>query len=80
MTDNLFQKLEEKMMLLLAEIEDSRREIARLTQENAMLKREQEVHSNKLADLISLLDSVSSSDIMTMGASIATIKPAATQG
>ncbi|VVC76304.1 hypothetical protein AQUSIP_16130 [Aquicella siphonis] len=80
MTDNLFQKLEEKMMLLLAEIEDSRREIARLTQENAMLKREQEAHSSKLADLISLLDSVSLSDVMTTGASVTAIKPMTAQG
>lgn len=59
MTENLLLKLEEKMMTLLTEVEDLRREIQHLNNENASLKIEREKHAKKLQDLISLLDTVS---------------------
>lgn len=62
MTDQLFQKLEEKMMIILSEIEALRHEKERLSQENASLKSDQENHIKKLNDLILLLDSITSSE------------------
>jgi regulator of replication initiation timing len=65
MTENLLQKLEEKMMVLLSEIEDSRQEIKKLKEENGMLRIEVEQraiqkssHEKKLQDILSLLESV----------------------
>ena len=69
MTESLLQKLEErlqkldeKMMRLLAEIEDSRNIIQSLTYKNSMLEIERETHAKKLADLIVLLDTISSAE------------------
>lgn len=58
MTESLLQKLEEKMMTLLSEVEDLRKEIHRLSHENLSLKVEKDSHVKKVQDLISLLDSV----------------------
>jgi FtsZ-binding cell division protein ZapB len=58
MTDNFLQKLEEKVMVLLAELEVLRKEHSQLKQENAHLKAEQQNHAKKLQALISLLDSL----------------------
>ena len=58
MSDNLFQKLEEKMMVLLSEVEDLRKEVQFLKQENAAMKYEKENQMRKLQDLVSLLDTV----------------------
>lgn len=59
MTENLLQKLEEKMMMLLTEVEALRTEVQHLNHENSSLRSERESNSKKLQDLISLLDSVS---------------------
>lgn len=56
MTDNLLQKLEEKMMILLTEFDAMRQELNRLKQENSMLKMDQVDHTRKLQGLVSLLD------------------------
>ncbi len=61
MTDNLLQKLEEKMMTLLAELENLRKETHHLRQENQLLKTEYGNHLEKLHNLVSLLDSLDSS-------------------
>jgi len=58
MTENLLQKLEEKMMTLLSEVEDLRKEVHRLNMESASLKMERENHGRKLQELIGLLDTV----------------------
>ncbi|MBV8802108.1 MAG: hypothetical protein JO131_03930 [Gammaproteobacteria bacterium] len=58
MTDNFLQKLEEKVMLLLTELEVLRKEHSQLKQENANLKAEKQNHAKKLQGLISLLDSL----------------------
>lgn len=58
MTENLLQKLEEKMMLLVSEIEEAHKEIERLSHENSGLKVERDRHTKKLHDLIALLDVV----------------------
>lgn len=65
MTENLLQKLEEKMMLLLSEVEDLRKEIRYLNHDNSVLKMEKEKYlmersnqERKLQDLISLFDTV----------------------
>ena len=62
MTENLLQKLEEKMVTLLMEIESLRTDVQKLQRENASLKEEKESNSSKLQDLISLLDSISEND------------------
>jgi len=58
MTDNLLQTLEEKMMTLLAELENLRSETSRLRQENQQIKTEYGNHMKKLQGVISLLDSL----------------------
>jgi hypothetical protein len=58
MTDNFLQKLEEKVMVLLTELEVLRKEHSQLKQENATLKAEKQNHAKKLQGLISLLDSL----------------------
>ncbi len=55
MTESLLMKLEEKAMTLLSELETLRRE-------NATLRAEKEKNSQKLAGLVSLLDTLSSLD------------------
>ncbi len=57
MTENLLQKLEEKTMTILAELEKLRGEVKNLKQENASLRTEKETSSRKLNDLVSLLES-----------------------
>ena len=57
MTD-LIQKLEEKVVLLLTELEDLRFDVERLAQENADLKAEKTKYTQKLQSLIALLDTV----------------------
>lgn len=64
MTDNLLQKLEEKMMTLLAELENLRKETSALRQENLALKTEYNNHLKKLQGLISLLDSLDGTSTM----------------
>lgn len=58
MTDNLLQKLEEKMMSLLTELETLRNESHRIKQENSALRSEQANHAKKLQGLVSLLDAL----------------------
>jgi regulator of replication initiation timing len=72
MTENLLQKLEEKMLLLISEVEDLRKEIQHLNHENSVLRIERENHAKKLEDLISLLDTVNlTGNTITGSASIA---------
>ncbi len=66
MTENLLQKLEEKMMILLAELENLRREVSQLKQENNGLRAEYSNHVKKLQNLVSLLDSLEIADTRVM--------------
>lgn len=79
MTENLLQKLEEKMMVLLTEIEDLRDKVTRLSQENASLKADKDSYQarfeTKLKDLISLFDTVVEPTVVN--ANFAGLKPAA---
>jgi len=75
MTENLLFKLEEKMMMLLTEVEDLRDEVQRLNHENTSLKMERESHGKKLQDLIMLLDSVNGVDTLTSSTPISPVKP-----
>ena len=77
MTENLLQKLEEKMMLLVAEIEDARKEISHLSQENTALRAEKEKHAKKLHELLSLLDVVNHEHVTAVvgGANLTAVKP-----
>lgn len=79
LTENLLQKLEEKLMLLLTESEDMRHEIQRLKDENLALRHERERHAGKLTDLVSLLDSVGVSGEETLAEAepIDMVQPAA---
>lgn len=58
MTDNFLQRLEEKVMVLLTELESLRKELNQLRHENANLKTERTNHAKKLQGLVSLLDSL----------------------
>lgn len=95
MTENLLQKLEEKMMSLLTDIEESRKQIQRLQHENNNLRvevdnqrSERERQARKLQDLISILDTVSDSDTdsssssagsITSNAILSSVKPVLVQ-
>jgi FtsZ-binding cell division protein ZapB len=59
MTEMLLAKLEEKMMLLLSEVERLRGEVGSLRQANRALVQEKDNNTNKLKDLLSLFDSIS---------------------
>lgn len=80
MTENLLQKLEEKMMMLLSEVEDLRKDVQRISHENSALRFEKENNSKKLQDLISLLDSVSAMDNAMSNINMAIPKPVLVQG
>lgn len=78
MTENLLQKLEEKMMTLLTEVEELRKQIKNLNHENSILKLEKEKylhekanHERKLQDLISLFDAVKTIETTVMGTDVA---------
>jgi len=58
MTDNFLQRLEEKVMVLLTELESLRKEINQLRHENSTLKTEKINYTKKLQALLSLLDSL----------------------
>ena len=62
MTENLLQKLEEKAMTLLSELEMLRHEVVQLRKENSTLKIEKDNSVRKLQDLISVLDTISLND------------------
>jgi regulator of replication initiation timing len=74
MTENLLQKLEEKMMILLTEVEDLREQTQRLNHENTSLKIERESHAKKLQDLISLLDAVNPVESLTENTTLSIVK------
>jgi regulator of replication initiation timing len=79
MSETLLQKLEEKMMMVLAEVEVSRSEISRLSQENAVLKAERENNSQKLHGLISLLDTMNLVDNAMQNVGVPIGKPVLVQ-
>ena len=60
MTESLLQKLEERMMVLLTEMESLRNEVSGLRQENSNLKTSREKLEERLKGILSLLDSVNS--------------------
>jgi regulator of replication initiation timing len=95
MSDNLLQKLEEKlqkldekMMMLLAEIEESHHKIQelvlankQLNDENASMKIQRELHAERLAGLISTLDQITETDKMIANSPvIPAMKPVLIQG
>lgn len=57
MTETLLQKLEEKTMNMLAELEKLRGDVKQLKHENSSLRAEKENSGKKLQDLVSLLES-----------------------
>lgn len=92
--ESLLQKLEEKTMMLLTEVEQLRKENKSLKEEVASLKHEaqrahhesvslkveREGHAKKLQDLISLLDAVNGVDASAASQHISAIKPVLIQG
>lgn len=78
MTENLLQKLEEKMMMLLSEVEELRKAVKHLNHENSTLKSEKEKylhekanHERKLQELISLFDAVKTMESTMVGTDVA---------
>jgi regulator of replication initiation timing len=63
MTDNFLQKLEEKVMVLLTELETLRKEMTQLRKDNAALKADKANYANKLQGLISLLESLEPNEV-----------------
>jgi predicted nuclease with TOPRIM domain len=87
MTETLFQKLEEKMMTLLSELEDKRKEleearneILRIHHETALLNAEKDKNMKKLQDLLSLLDAITPAEQLNNNPAQATMKPVLVQG
>lgn len=62
MTDSFLQKLEEKVMILLTELEALRKELTIVRQENASLKSDKANYTKKLQGLLALMDSLESSN------------------
>lgn len=58
MNDQLLQKLEEKMLLLLDQVETLRLEVQKLQQENHAFKNASDMHTKKVQDLIALLETL----------------------
>lgn len=58
MMDTMIQTLEDKVMALVNEMEELRKDMQRVKQENIFLKTERENQRQKLQGLISLLESV----------------------
>jgi FtsZ-binding cell division protein ZapB len=58
MTESLLLKIEERVLLLLAEITNLRQQVNLFRQENISLKAEQAGYSKRLQELLSLLELV----------------------
>lgn len=58
MTENLLSKIEDKVITLVSELEDLRKELHRVRQENASLKTDKTNHTQKLQGLIALLETI----------------------
>ena len=58
MSESLMQKVEEKILLLLAEVDFMRNEIQTLRHENINLKNAHNNHARKLQGLVALLDAL----------------------
>lgn len=56
MTENLLQKIEDRMSAVLTELDTLRREVYQLKQENFSLKSEKANYTEKLQELLSLFD------------------------
>ncbi len=56
MTDGLLQKLEEKLLALVQELDGLRKELNLRKQENSILKTEKFNYTKRLQELISLLE------------------------
>ncbi|OGT34901.1 MAG: hypothetical protein A3F11_05970 [Gammaproteobacteria bacterium RIFCSPHIGHO2_12_FULL_37_14] len=80
MTENLFRELEEKMMTVLAKLENIQKENNRLQHENAALKSDRENNTKRLYDFISLLDSVNASESTLSNMGMPPAKPILVQG
>ncbi len=99
MTEDLLGKLEEKMMVLLTEVEahrkeresekekitflqseldNLRKEVHRLNQDNSSLRYERENHARKIQDILSLLDTVNAAE--PVASNLTAIKPVLVQG
>lgn len=79
MTENLLLKLEEKTMILLSEVEELRKQVQVLSQENAAMKSDKDSHTKKLQDLIGLLDAVGNSDSANLSFNTQAARPVLVQ-
>lgn len=64
MTESVLQKLEERVLQVLSKMEDLRRELIQVKQENNTLRGEKERHMDKLQNLVSLLESMGKDERM----------------
>ena len=62
MTDQLLQRVEEKMMALLTELETLRNDLHHFKQENSQLKMDKAAYTKKLQALVAALDSFENSE------------------
>lgn len=58
MTESLLSRLEDRVMTLVAELEDLHKEMYRIRQENDLLKADRAGYAKKLQGLIALLESM----------------------
>ena len=80
MTETLLHKLEEKMMIVLSEVETLRKEIKRLHEENAMFRHERDNNTSKLEGLVALFDTLGSTEPVMLRPSLAISEPVVAQG
>lgn len=71
----LLIKLEEKMMMLISEVEDLRKENYRLNHENSSLKTERENSAKKIQEFLALLDAVNVVDNTLVNINMTAVKP-----
>ncbi len=58
MTESLFQKLEEKVVTMISEVEQLRKELVRVSQENTALLAEKANQAQKLQGLVALIETL----------------------
>lgn len=81
MTEDLLQRLEDKMVAICSELEEARKEILRLTTDLNTSKQKEEANMTKLQGLIGLLDTVGLPEVINNNnTNLQALKPVLVQG